>query len=351
MADTKATGLTEHIGPPADDDMLYMADVSDTTMAASGTSKKNQGKNYLRTNGTANTLGANIAANGYSFTGAGTVAASVVRAPSYYGGTASGGTVTFSSTSHATKGKIVFGAAAYDEENGRFSVGNSSPTYTLEVLAGSAITNIVSVAQAGVSNGFTITSNGSKHTYTLNDVALLDIKGPTTITTTGASENGLIITKTNGSDTGFGVFIRSARAQSSSFYNILTYADYDGTPDPRFYVDGAGACAAYSFPNLSDGRLKDLDKPITGVLDKVKDIKAYRFAWKNGDLNNKHIGFVAQEIAAVFPECVSKWPKFDKDGKEIASDLLAVDYTKLVPVLMQAVNELASRVIALEVQR
>lgn len=75
MANTKLTGLGELIGPPADNDMVYIVDVSDLIMAASGTSKKNQAKNYLRTNGTANTLGANIAANGYNFTGAGTITA------------------------------------------------------------------------------------------------------------------------------------------------------------------------------------------------------------------------------------------------------------------------------------
>lgn len=80
MSDTKVTVLDELVGPAADDDMLYLADVSDTTMAATGTSKKNQAKNYLRTNGTANTLGANIAANGYSFTGAGSVSSAAVYA-------------------------------------------------------------------------------------------------------------------------------------------------------------------------------------------------------------------------------------------------------------------------------
>lgn len=133
MADTKATGLTEHIGPPVDNDMLYMADVSDTTMAASGTSKKNQAKNYLRTNGTANTLGANLAANGYNFTGAGTVSTAAVLAANYYGGTVSGGTATFSSTTHATKGKIIFGSVIYDEANNRLGIGRTATSNPLEI--------------------------------------------------------------------------------------------------------------------------------------------------------------------------------------------------------------------------
>lgn len=87
MANTKVSALTELTTVPDDNDMLYIVDISDTTMAASGTSKKNKAKYYLRTNGTANTLGENIAANGYNFTGAGTVGATRIgvgtSSPSY----------------------------------------------------------------------------------------------------------------------------------------------------------------------------------------------------------------------------------------------------------------------------
>lgn len=52
------------------------------------------------------------------------------------GGTASGNNLTLKSTSHATKGKIIFGNAgttAYDEVNARFGVGTASPTATFNV--------------------------------------------------------------------------------------------------------------------------------------------------------------------------------------------------------------------------
>lgn len=60
MAATKNSGLDELVAVPADDDLFYIVDVSDTSMAGTGTSKKNKAKYVLRTNGTANTLGANI---------------------------------------------------------------------------------------------------------------------------------------------------------------------------------------------------------------------------------------------------------------------------------------------------
>lgn len=50
------------------------------------------------------------------------------------GGTASGNNLTLSSTSNATKGKILFGTSGYDEVNNRLGVGTNSPTVSLQVI-------------------------------------------------------------------------------------------------------------------------------------------------------------------------------------------------------------------------
>ncbi len=49
------------------------------------------------------------------------------------GGTASGENLTLASTSHATKGKILFGTSGYDEANNLFGIGLSAPTEKLHV--------------------------------------------------------------------------------------------------------------------------------------------------------------------------------------------------------------------------
>lgn len=49
------------------------------------------------------------------------------------GGTASGNNLTFSSTSHATKGKDIFGTSAYDEVNNRWGIGTTSPAAALHL--------------------------------------------------------------------------------------------------------------------------------------------------------------------------------------------------------------------------
>lgn len=66
------------------------------------------------------------------------------------GGTGSGENLTLESTSHATKGKIIFGASAYDEVNNRLGINNTSPTFVLEVDAGSGAALKVTTSNSNV---------------------------------------------------------------------------------------------------------------------------------------------------------------------------------------------------------
>ena len=55
---------------------------------------------------------------------------------SVIGGTAASETLTLSSTSNATKGKILFGNSAYDEVNNRLGIGTTTPSTALEIANG-----------------------------------------------------------------------------------------------------------------------------------------------------------------------------------------------------------------------
>ena len=57
---------------------------------------------------------------------------------SVVGGTAASNNLTLSSTSNATKGKILFGTSGYDEANNRLGLGTSSPVIPLDVVRTSA---------------------------------------------------------------------------------------------------------------------------------------------------------------------------------------------------------------------
>lgn len=92
-----------------------------------------------------------------------------------------------------------------------------------------------------------------------------------------------------------------------------------------------------SYNTSSDYRLKEDLKDYNG-LNLVNQIKTYDFAWKNDQTRN--YGVIAHEIAEIIPYVVMG----EKDGEFYQG----VDYSKLVPVLVKAIQELSAKVTALE---
>ena len=73
-------------------------------------------------------------------------------------------------------------------------------------------------------------------------------------------------------------------------------------------------------------------------VDLVSAIKTYDYEWK---LNNSRMyGVLAHELAEVIPYAVNG----EKDAKEMQQ----VDYSKLVPILVKAIQELEARIKQLE---
>jgi len=86
----------------------------------------------------------------------------------------------------------------------------------------------------------------------------------------------------------------------------------------------------------SDERLKDNITPIENSLDKVGQLKGYEFDWNDKqDVYEGHdVGVIAQEVEKVVPELVQT----RDDGYK------AVKYEKLVPLLINAINELKAEI-------
>lgn len=97
---------------------------------------------------------------------------------------------------------------------------------------------------------------------------------------------------------------------------------------------------------FSDSRLKNDVKVIEGALGKISQLEGVTYTWIEKDfLGNKSgtndYGVIAQEVKKVFPEMVQP---FDI-GLECYE---TVAYHKLVPVLIEAIKELASEVAELK---
>jgi hypothetical protein len=86
----------------------------------------------------------------------------------------------------------------------------------------------------------------------------------------------------------------------------------------------------------SDERLKENIYPIDNALSRVSQIEGVYFNWNNK--TERQVGVIAQQVEKVLPEVVSE----DKDS------YLSVDYSKLVPLLFEAINEQSSIIMDLE---
>jgi hypothetical protein len=89
----------------------------------------------------------------------------------------------------------------------------------------------------------------------------------------------------------------------------------------------------------SDQRFKDNITPIEDPLAKVLSISGNTYDWNENSGKEGHdVGVIAQEILEVLPEAVTT-----RDN-----GYLAVDYHKIVPLLVEAIKELSQKVSDLE---
>lgn len=119
----------------------------------------------------------------------------------------------------------------------------------------------------------------------------------------------------------------------------------------------ATAGSATSYLTSSDYRLKDNVAPMTGSLEKVLALKPCTYKWKSDGSAGQ--GFIAHELQAVVPDCVTG----EKDAVETIDELDAngvkigtkevpsyqgVDTSFLVATLVAAIQELKAEVDALK---
>lgn len=108
----------------------------------------------------------------------------------------------------------------------------------------------------------------------------------------------------------------------------------------RLYFNGAPRGAfdnvTGNYTPVSDARLKKNIEPVESVLDKINSLQPRKYNMKEEmNTEEKHYGFIAQELEKIFPELVSVTPD---DGDGIV-DLRMVSYTELIPILVKAVQE------------
>jgi hypothetical protein len=105
------------------------------------------------------------------------------------------------------------------------------------------------------------------------------------------------------------------------------------------------AAGGTSWTSSSDERLKNIIEPITDGLEKVAEIRAVKFSWKDDPDERVNVGVIAQDVEAVLPEIVSKSQKYGSDDQ---TEYLGVSYDLLAPLLIAALQEAKTKIETLE---
>ena len=119
----------------------------------------------------------------------------------------------------------------------------------------------------------------------------------------------------------------------------------------RFYVGYGGQIYATStsISAISDARLKENIRDLDYGLATILRLRPRRFDWKAGKGKDcaDDTGFIAQEFEEVLPEFIDSW----RGSPDDPTDLKSVRAGELIPILVNAIQELAARVKVLESAR
>ena len=156
------------------------------------------------------------------------------------------------------------------------------------------------------------------------------------------AENTLTYFQSNTEDNN-GMMILNANTGSNWGNNWHEFVLYQRQGTTIGYVAGVNSGNGVAYSTTSDYRLKTDKKDFNG-LDIIKKMKAYDFAWKSD--NSRMYGFMADELQTILPYAVTgQKDAVDKEGKIIPQ---GVDYGKLTPILIKAIQEQESKIHTLE---
>lgn len=258
--------------------------------------------------------------------------------------------------------------------NGNVGIGTISPAYTLDVQATTGIISATSTTgtnfskvqvnntggsfQLGIDNS-TGTNYGSTAAYARcvwNDSAT----APTILYTNSAERmridaSGNVSIKVTSAIGRFNVQSDDS-ATAIAAGNVSGTAAYNGA---LFYNNGftslvgqisiSGSTASYL--SVSDYRLKESVAPMTGALATVAQLKPVTYKWKADGSDGQ--GFIAHELQAVVPDCVTgDKDAVDDEGKPkyqgVDTSFLVATLTAALQESHQLIKDLQVRVAALE---
>ena len=161
-----------------------------------------------------------------------------------------------------------------------------------------------------------------------------------------------IMVRNNGNGTGMRIQTYDLAADGNAYMGLGTdmggnsyehslYFPYGGNAGRQtvgYYSGSVYSVRAYirafdtGWLGISDIRMKDIVSPISNVLPKLSTLSTIIYTRKDDIVKTNHLGLIAQEVALVYPEVC--------DIPDDPEKMMGINYTELVPVLVEAVKEL-----------
>lgn len=229
------------------------------------------------------------------------------------------------------------GAITGSGTSGRVAFFTGTRTQSSDTLYWNSSTNVLGINYSG---------------STFNNGAL-QIQGPTG----NSGSIGLqIYNSTTGSPFGaHGIYVNGPRYGNAG---ISIKNPNVGTTFMRFYNNSGSSVgtitqngtSSTSYGTTSDYRLKENIVPMTGSIDRLKQLKPSKFNFIDQDVSRGETitvdGFIAHEVSDIIPEAITG----EKDGLNYEGnpEYQSIDQSKIVPLLTSALQEAISKIESLE---
>ena len=246
-------------------------------------------------------------------------------------------------------GSMILGTSSAERmrinSSGNVGIGTSSPAYKLDVNGSSIFRTWSSMAAGipfawnsvsglyvatgysaainteiadGAMTFFTAPSGTAGASATFSERMRITSAGIVCIANTAGLGGTLSVANTSGNS---GIAVKDAQGNGS----LMKFINSSGSEIGSITTNGF--TTAYNVS--SDYRLKQDLKDYSG-LDLINEIKTYDYEWKAN--NSRMYGVLAHELQEVIPYAVAG----EKDGE----NMQGVDYSKIVPILVKAIQEL-----------